>query len=735
MPMSSRDNVYNLLRKAANHGMAAVTAEYIAQQAGIDRSTASRYLNELVREGRVQRHAGRPARFSAIAGGGRAAGAKLESDFGPIIGYDGSLTSVIRDAQAAVSYPARKMYCILIGPSGSGKTMLARMIYEFGVSKGVFRPGHFVSFNCADYASNPQLLFSQLYGHVKDAFTGAGAERAGLVDKASGGVLFLDEVHRLPPEGQEMLFSLMDSGTYSRLGSTDQMAADVFVIAATSENLDSSLLGTFLRRFPVRLIMPGFKERPASERVSLALSFLQQEATRLNEVIAVRREIIEEVCSTDYRGNVRELRNRIQLSVARAYLKSMVSPGAGLSLSRGDLAASPVPNVDREIAMYARAVLPATLVFLGESDSGTARRSGEVDFCAFMNDRLAVHRAKGIPEAEVMQLVDAELRGLLWTLDASPRRGTAPVEGNLLDAIKEALDQLQAATGRKVLATASLWLAAHLSSVIRMVQNGTYDSSHWMFKESGENEVEYRIAQDLVRQVRRIGGVPIPAQETHRLAVLIKSVCREDDGCTQASFQSDLTGAPRLVVFCLTGEKAAQICKERIVTLGFSPNDVCTVPENHPLVRGAMGTSATFIGPFNPGVPADRFIRMDEVFKESEGALRERLGLGRAGLRAERLALVQAVLRGLGRSVDQQESDSVATVAYDLARRLEDVEHAFHVDFDDGLFAAMLLHFVASVLKGRELDRPAASAHRLEAVMRLRLEPAELDLLCRVCNI
>jgi len=62
----------------------------------------------------------------------------------------------------------------------------------------------FVVFNCADYCNNPQLLLSHIFGHIKGSFTGAEKEKEGIVEKADGGILFLDEIHRLPPEGQEM---------------------------------------------------------------------------------------------------------------------------------------------------------------------------------------------------------------------------------------------------------------------------------------------------------------------------------------------------------------------------------------------------------------------------------------------------------------------------------------------------------------------------------------------------
>jgi len=80
----------------------------------------------------------------------------------------------------------------------------------------------------------------------KGAYTGADRDRAGLVEKADGGILFLDEVHRLPPEGQEMLFYLMDKGIYRRLGESEsQHKANVLIICATTESIESVLLRTF----------------------------------------------------------------------------------------------------------------------------------------------------------------------------------------------------------------------------------------------------------------------------------------------------------------------------------------------------------------------------------------------------------------------------------------------------------------------------------------------------------
>ena len=110
---------------------------------------------------------------------------------------------------------------------------------------------------------------SHLFGYAKGAFTGADEEKMGIIDQADGGMLFLDEIHRLPPEGQEMIFYFMDHGTYSRLGETTKShEANVRIVGATTEDPGSSLLETFVRRIPINIKLPAFEKRPANEKFS-----------------------------------------------------------------------------------------------------------------------------------------------------------------------------------------------------------------------------------------------------------------------------------------------------------------------------------------------------------------------------------------------------------------------------------------------------------------------------------
>ncbi len=219
-------------------------------------------------------------------------------------------------------YPPRGLPTLIVGPTGAGKSHLAGMMYQYAVQAGRVSPSApFNVLNCADYAANPQLLLAQLFGYVKGAFTGAEKTAPGLIAESENGILFLDEIHRLPPDGQEMLFLLMDRGVYRMLGDGASLRqASVTLIAATSEDPHSALLATMLRRFPVMITIPDLDGRPIEERLELIELFFREEAARVGISIKVSPLVLIALLTFRTAGNVGELRSAVLLGCAKAFL-------------------------------------------------------------------------------------------------------------------------------------------------------------------------------------------------------------------------------------------------------------------------------------------------------------------------------------------------------------------------------------------------------------------------------
>ena len=318
-----------------------IEASEISAETGIDRSNVSRELNKLVHEGYAVKISGRPARFldknnylkqTECISTQKNTIIDLKSEINPIsldnqefqffIGESGSLKAQINLGKAAMIYPPRGLHTIITGPTGTGKTTFAEKLYEYSKHMNVIKNNStFVSFNCSEYFETPNLLLSQLFGHAKGAFTGADRDKIGLVEKANDGILFLDEIHRLPPIGQEMLFLLIDKGTFRRLGETNiSRKSNILIIAATTENLETSLLRTFSRRIPVTINLPSLKERPLNERIQLIDKFFKMEQQRVGTSVAVSKNVIISLLFYDCPGNIGQLRTDIQLLCAESFL-------------------------------------------------------------------------------------------------------------------------------------------------------------------------------------------------------------------------------------------------------------------------------------------------------------------------------------------------------------------------------------------------------------------------------
>lgn len=227
-----------------------------------------------------------------------------KGEFAGIVGKSAAIHKVL-DAVSAVA--ATDSTVLITGESGTGKELVARAIHASGARQE--KP--FVTVDCA--AIPDSLMESELFGHVKGAFTGAHRERAGFFEAAADGTVFLDEIGEIPRQLQKKLLRILQEKTYTRVGETRQQVAEARIVAATNRNLENEVSeGTFREDLFYRLKVIEIKMPPLRERTEDIPLLVQHYLGRLNrklnrEVREVAADAMVMLQHYSWPGNIREL--------------------------------------------------------------------------------------------------------------------------------------------------------------------------------------------------------------------------------------------------------------------------------------------------------------------------------------------------------------------------------------------------------------------------------------------
>jgi DNA-binding NtrC family response regulator len=232
-----------------------------------------------------------------------------------IVGQSPAMQTVLKTVQRIAPSDAN---VLLLGESGTGKEIIARTIHDLSD-----RARHrFVAFNCGSFSD--ALMANELFGHEKGAFTGANQSKAGLLETASGGTVFLDEIGDMPPSMQIQLLRVIQEREMLRVGATVPVHVDVRFIAATHRDLQQDVqAGHFRQDLFFRLNVIAIRLPPLAEREGdvplLANFFLAQKRVAMQkEIKKIEPAAMELLKRYSWPGNVRELENTIERAVAMA---------------------------------------------------------------------------------------------------------------------------------------------------------------------------------------------------------------------------------------------------------------------------------------------------------------------------------------------------------------------------------------------------------------------------------
>ncbi len=250
-------------------------------------------------------------------------------------------SAAVRDVLARIVRIAPTDATVLItGESGTGKELVARAVHAN--SRRDARP--FVSVNCA--AISETLLESELFGHVRGAFTGAVSARKGLFEEANGGTFFFDEIAETPPSFQAKLLRAIQEGEIRRLGDNKPIHVDVRIVAATNQDLKTAIeekrfrQDLYYRLNVARFILPPLRDR-REDIPQLVEHFLEKFSKKMSRHVVAGDGVLDYLVRYEFPGNIRELENMIEQGVALALngivqRDDVIPPEVQLSRARPD---------------------------------------------------------------------------------------------------------------------------------------------------------------------------------------------------------------------------------------------------------------------------------------------------------------------------------------------------------------------------------------------------------------
>ncbi|MGF7397495.1 sigma 54-interacting transcriptional regulator [Thermoanaerobacterium thermosaccharolyticum] len=529
--MKRIDKVYEKLRdiclkQLKNDGkISGCSAIDLAKELSIHRSNASSDLNKLFKDGKVSKIEGKPVLYCIKSDELNKNINPIETDaFSRVIGSNLSLKNAVQQAKAAIMYPPHGLHTLLLGETGTGKSMFAETMYEYAKEIGRLKTNApFITFNCADYANNPQLLMAQLFGVKKGAYTGADKDKIGIVEKADKGILFLDEVHRLPPEGQEMLFYLIDKGMFRRLGETDiQHKVDVLIICATTENVESILLKTFTRRIPMVINLPSLKERTYEERFEIIKNFMIDEASVIKNDIFITSNALKAFLLYDCPNNIGQLKSDIKLCAAKAYLGFMMNRDKEVVIHTEDFP----QYIKRGLFKYKeekdkidKFIKDDKIRFsTDKNDIISSEGSKAFNFYEALEEKRRSLEEKGISENDIKLIMSLDIETYLKRYINEAKRYNLEelykvVDKRIVDIVDNFLNHARKILKRDFSEKTLYGLSMHVASSIERILSGKKIENHQLDDIKRIYKDEFEVSKELKKLIKREFDIEVPEDE------------------------------------------------------------------------------------------------------------------------------------------------------------------------------------------------------------------------------
>lgn len=372
MPTYRKDIIFSYLKEYTQntflqHGDISnpgIDARSIAQALSLDRANVSRDLNELYREGMVIKLLGKPTRYldhqliiryypntyipNTIPSNQTLKEYIFEAAEHKKLDYSNShnktlinrefpsLNTAAIQAESAINYAPFGLHTLIAAPPGSGKTVFAEKMFNYGkmIEKFAF-DAKLISFDGRSYDNSPKTVIAQLFGCAAGALSPSSASRKGLIERAEGSVLLLNEIQFLPYIVQEKLIDFITNGHFTRLGEGGiKRQLKLMIIATTSSPLSSAELPPLLNYFPMQIELPSLSQHTAKELLLYVYQFFQDEATLLDCEFNIDKGVFYYLLCASFYGDFISLRGNVK-SICAIACRDNISSGNSITIEIG----------------------------------------------------------------------------------------------------------------------------------------------------------------------------------------------------------------------------------------------------------------------------------------------------------------------------------------------------------------------------------------------------------------
>ena len=470
---TSKDMIFEFIREqiySKKEYAKGMETKEIAKALNMQRSNVSTALNDLVKDGRLEKSATRPVLYTLAS---QKNNNLDESCFDQLIGQNGSLRTAVQLAKAAILYPNKSLNIGISSKQGCGSTFFANLIDQFAKETHVLnQDAPFVKVSLYSFQNNSEMMNDELFGKEGDFSTSA-------FEKARGGILFIDKIEYLSAKEISRLHDFLDTGRiYSQDHSQYQDYSDVLLILGG--NLSSGIIA--IDKVPISIDLPELKDRSIEEVFELVNHFFSIEANNSKRSIDVTIESIEALLLADYEFNVKELALTIKVACANAYVRVVDDPDSVIQVCLEDFK----PQVRKGLLKKKYHQLDLGFV---ESHGSSIFYDKEMGYQKFsdmysnddiyseINKRYSQMADRGIKQSSIEQVMNTHIENLYYRFyhTSTGVEGINQLEKivdpEIVRIVQEWMQNTQKRLGREFKSDIFYGLCLHINALITTKQN------------------------------------------------------------------------------------------------------------------------------------------------------------------------------------------------------------------------------------------------------------------------